>query len=103
MKTYKDFEKMYIGYSDIASLTIRACGCVDMLNFGGDNRYYAYIVNEEIEMPKHYTKTHEFKNWIKIYDDEKLTFNVKAEKIEIYQSGSYGCIIKLLGNSQIIK
>lgn len=51
MKSYKDFEKMYIGESDIASLTMVGFApeqglTAQLLHFGGDNAYSAYIVDE---------------------------------------------------------
>ncbi len=60
MKTYKDFESHFIGSSDIASLVMVGYknneGIVPMLlNFGEDNRYKAYIVDEpNVEIGAHY-------------------------------------------------
>lgn len=99
MKTYKDYEKKYIGTSDIAALTVTGCtetgAKAQMVRFGGDNSYDAYIVDENCEVPEHYEKVSEFTNWIKIFDDDRLTFDMNAKKIEIYRSGNYGCIIRV--------
>lgn len=103
MKTYKDFEKCYIGESDIAGLTIIGMTSLgiktDFLNFGSDGSYLAYICNvyalNGIEIPKHYEKVALFWNWLKIYDDTGLTAEYEADKIEIYRAGNFGCIIKL--------
>ena len=51
MKTYKDFEKQYIGNSDVAALIMvgykKGNGLVtDLLHFGEDGAYSAYIVTE---------------------------------------------------------
>lgn len=77
MKSYKDYEKKYIGMSDIANLIL--AGSSDnglklaVLHFGMDNDYYAYIVDADAEIGEHYTKVAEFKSWLRIYDDSFLT------------------------------
>lgn len=54
MKSYKDYEKKYIGMSDIANLIL--AGSSDnglklaVLHFGMDNDYYAYIVDADAEI-----------------------------------------------------
>lgn len=51
MKSYKEYEKKYIGMSDIANLIL--AGSSDnglklaVLHFGMDNDYYAYIVDAD--------------------------------------------------------
>lgn len=54
MKMYKDFPKVYIGESDIASLTLRTPVDAHVLKFGSDGYYKAYIVNGEAEIGNHY-------------------------------------------------
>lgn len=51
MKNYKDYLQTNIGYSDIASLTIRSCGIVAPLDFGSDGDYRAYVVDSDTEIP----------------------------------------------------
>lgn len=101
MKTYKDFEKYYIGTSDIATLIL--CGwkeregvVVKPLSFGQDDSYSAYIVKGDAEMGEHYERIEEFSGWLKIYDDEELVRHLKADRIIIYRAGEMGCIIQLL-------
>lgn len=54
MKSYKEYEKKYIGMSDIANLIL--AGSSDnglklaVLHFGMDNDYYAYIVDADAEI-----------------------------------------------------
>lgn len=106
MKTYKDFGETYIGSSDIASLVM--VGYVEekganpeMLHFGMDNSYTAYIVTEEnVTIGAHYRKVAEFSTWLKIYDDEELVRSFKAEKIIVYRAGMMGCIIQLINHSK---
>ena len=98
MKDYHDYPKINIGYSDIAALV--AVGCdengvnSEIIKFGGDSSYHAYLVDDDAEIGNHYTKVAEFSHWLKIYDDEGLTFDKSADRFEIYTAGDYGCIIK---------
>ena len=102
MKTYKDFEKQYIGDSDIASLIL--AGYVEgkgldlkELHFGQDGSYSAYIVEgDEVEIGSHYNIVTEFNSWMKIYDDERLTKSFHADKIIVYRAMEMGCIIQLI-------
>lgn len=101
MKTYKDFEKQFIGYSDIASLILAGYkegeGFLTIpLHFGQDDSYYAYVVNGEAEIGNHYDIMAEFNGWMKIYDDEELVRTFKGEKIIIYRAAEMGCIIQIL-------
>lgn len=101
MKSYKGFEKMYIGESDIASLTMVGFApeqglTAQLLHFGGDNAYSAYIVDEpDVEIGAHYSLVGCFNSWLKIYDDRELVFERCSDKIEVYRAGEYGCIIHL--------
>ena len=101
MKSYKDFEKMYIGESDIACLTMVGFApeqglTAQLLHFGGDNAYSAYIVDEpDVEIGAHYSLVGRFDSWLKIYDDRELVFERCSDKIEVYRAGEYGCIIHL--------
>ena len=101
MKTYKDFEKQYIGSSDIASLILAGCkigeGFVTIpLHFGQDDSYSAYIVEGEVEIGNHYEKRADFDSWLKIYDDEGLVKQFKGKKIIVYRAAEMGCIIQIL-------
>lgn len=101
MKTYKDFEKQYIGSSDIASLILagyrKGEGFVTIpLHFGQDNSYSAYIVKGESEIGSHYEKRAEFNSWLKIYDDEGLVSKFCGNKIIVYRAAEMGCIIQIL-------
>lgn len=94
-KSYKDFEKVYIGSSDIASLIARFCYAktAKIIEFGGDDDYHAYFVNQKIKMPKYYKLVASGKVWLNIFDDRERTFSVRAKFIRIYRCGDYGIII----------
>ena len=99
MKSYKEYEKNYIGMSDIANLILAGSSDnglrLTALHFGMDNDYYAYIVDANAEIGEHYTKVAEFKSWLRIYDDSFLTQEFDANKISVYRAGEMGCIIQL--------
>lgn len=101
MKFYKD-RKEDIGSSDVAALVLMGPKFgeglrTQILNFGEDGCYSAYIVDDpEVEIPNHYKKMAKFCKWLKIYDDDGLCKDYRAEKINVYRAGEYGCIIQLL-------
>lgn len=53
MKNYKEFKRIYIGSSDIASLTLRAPNISHILTFCEDGVYFAYLVEGEAEIGEH--------------------------------------------------
>lgn len=101
MKNYKDYEKKYIGSSDMARLLLRPCsGDPAELKFIFDGAYMAYVVDENAEIGGHYTVTHEFNgcHWLSVYDDTEKVITFHADSIRVYRSGDFGCIIQLFGN-----
>lgn len=96
--TYKDYEKTYIGSSDIACLILAGGGEDNAqpvyLKFGEDSAYSAYIVESDCPIPAHYTLKYIFKKWMKIYDDDGKVFEIKSDIIKVYRAGSFGCIIQ---------
>ena len=103
MKTYKDFEKIYIGSSNIACLVLVGCkinqkgealgASTELLHFGEDGLYNAYYVTEPCEIGEHYRKVATFNSWLKIYDDFERTFYEYGD-FNIYRAGDFGCIIE---------
>ena len=97
MKSYKDFEKIYIGCSDIGSLIARGSHMVGEIFFASDGRYEAYECFGEVEIPQHYNLVYAGRTWLKLYDDEGLTYSRWKPncyiKFDIYRAGDFGCII----------
>ena len=98
---YKEFDKVSLGSSDIACLTMRGCSkdgelILQNLSFGGDGCYSAYYVKGEAEIGKHYEKAGEFHHWLEIFDDEAKTLTVRGDTILVYRAGDYGCIVQVL-------
>lgn len=105
MKSYKEFKQEFIGDSDIATLIMVGPTVSENTNkyltteplpFGEDASYKAYMVEGKAEIGSHYHLVAEFKHWLKIYDDEELTLNIRADHIKVYRAGEMGCIIQTL-------
>lgn len=101
MKNYKEFEKCFIGASDIAALLLAGCDqegdlVSQYVSFGEDADYDAYIVEGEAEIGSHYSLVAEFRYWMKLYDDDTLVREFRADHIKVYRAGMRGCIIQLL-------
>ena len=103
--SYKDI-CVSLGGSDIATLIMvgmttedrpATTSHLDMkeLNFGEDGEYSAWLIDGDTDVPEHYTLTAEFKNWLKIYDDEGYCTYFRSPFIRVYQSGQFGCLIQL--------
>lgn len=102
MKNYKDCEKKYIGTSDVAMLLARTPKAVENIRFGSDGDYYAYIADEETEIPEHYRLVFEdgkspegYDTWLWMYDDEDRTARFDGSCIKIFRAGDFGCIIQV--------
>lgn len=100
-KSYKEYDKCHIGSSDIASLILAGNkGCKGLtlhaLHFGIDDSYSAYIVDDKAVIGEHYHLEAEFNGWLKIYDDDGLVKDLRAETARVYRAGMQGCIIQLL-------
>ena len=95
-KSYKDFEKVYIGSSDIAALTLRSVYDVGNIKFGGDDDYYAYeVFGNDVEIGAHYEKVFSGTDWLWIFGDAERAYNEYhyGMVVDVYQAGSMGCII----------
>ena len=97
MRNYKEYKKENIGSSDIAALIF--VGMDDDIKsvpvcFGSDGTYNAYIVDGDCEIPEHYREVAKFKNWLRVYDDDGLTYHVRADHISVYRAGDFGIIIR---------
>lgn len=98
---YNEYEKEYIGSSDIATLILAGCeksGKIktETLKFTKDGSYDAYITDEKAEIDKHYEEKNNFFHWLKIYDDQGKTKTIYGKEIKIYRAGNFGCIIQII-------
>lgn len=97
---YKEYEKINLGYSDIAALVCVGCNeegaKTELLKFGEDGNFNAYIVDESAEIGAHYSLITTFNYWLRIYDDCGRVYSVTAKEIKIYRAGLRGCIIQVI-------
>lgn len=111
--SYKDI-CVALGGSDIATLIMvgmtmenrpATTSHLEMkeLNFGEDGEYSAWLIDGDTSVPEHYTLTAEFKNWLRIYDDEGYCTYFTAPFIRVYQAGQFGCLIQLCQEYSSIK
>ena len=101
MKNYKEFMKWHIGTSDIAALVMVGFkndigATTQLLEFGKDDSYYAYVCEGEVEIGKHYELVAEYQCWLKIYDDTELVRKFNGKTIRVYRAGEVGCVINIL-------
>lgn len=93
-RSYKEFDRVFLGFSDIAGLVARGYDNLQVIRFGGDGSYHAYLC-EDAEIGDHYSKVFECETWLKIYDDREKTLEVYGKVIEIWRAGDYGMIINV--------
>ena len=102
MASYKKYKGIWLGSSDVASLTVRTIGedgriKLAALDFGEDGNYSARLVPQDAEIGAHYALDVVGLVWLDIFDDELLTFRARADEFRIYRAGVMGCIIQVAG------
>ena len=103
MKDHHSYDKKYVGGSDIAALTclsISNDGLIpELVRFGSDGEYMAYVVDAECSIPASYelTISHDGRGWMKLYDDDAKEFEARFENgFRIFRRGERGIIIQVL-------
>lgn len=105
MKTYKDFEKIRIGRSDISQLlfvgpsgdpgkTERGT-LAKLIPFRYGGEYEAYIVKGNAEIDARYHLEVTFRGWMWVYDDSGKVGEFKGYFIMVYRDEEMGCIIQI--------
>ena len=117
MKSYKEYERQFIGDSDIAALifvgTTKDGLKANILNFGSDGRYNAYVVDEIVKMTVQ-ENTYLTSNSFRMTEQRDIFLresvqrrkasycsgNMRTDKIRVYRAGDFGCIIQLIGEKE---
>lgn len=100
MRDYHDYEKIFLGCSDIGALTLTGLKAgkgltSQILHFNIDACYKAYLVDENSEIEGHYHKVAAFEKWVKVYDDDELVRTLRGREIEFFRAGDAGCVVKI--------
>lgn len=104
MTDHHSYRKEYIGESDIAALVVVSCTqfggvSANILKFGEDHAYTAYIVDGDCDPISDGYDAEIFRGgrgWFKIYDDHGLAYhNVFEHGLMIARRGELGCIIQI--------
>lgn len=97
-KKSDEFSNEFIGESDSAYLIADTSSGLYRLEFHEDGAYYAKECYGNVEINEKYTKIFSGNNYLKIYDDTKLTYKrsrfLGFEKVDLYMcEDSFTCII----------
>lgn len=94
-----DYKKYMLpcGVSDFAQLLFRFPNKAEIVNFGEDGDYKAWVViDSEVEIPSHYTKVTEGNSWLDIIDDDRVVAHLSGERFEVYRAGLRGLLIRVI-------
>lgn len=98
-KDYHSYQ-MFIGESEIAALVAvffeNGELKTDLLRFGGDETYLAYLTDMSYQIPEHYKLVRTFEpSWFTLYDDHQLTVHAYLEApMRVYRAGNYSCVFQ---------
>ena len=101
MKKFEHFPKHTLGASADGMYIARSGARVALLVFSdadGPQTHSAFICDEPVILPDHFYRTFTGENWLKIYDDRGLSFQVRANTIDIYRAGTDLCVIITIYN-----
>lgn len=105
MKNYRDFDKVHMGETDIATIllsyTINGTEKTFEIATGEDSRFSAYYIEGEAEIGSHYNLIFEAecvnKASFSDEDGENSKFEYDEEKtIRLYRAGVHGFILQVL-------
>jgi hypothetical protein len=96
-----EYKMEFIGQSDISALVMVGFrndkGIVpEMLYFGCEGRYSAFICDGEVRIANHFKLVAEYNSWLNIYDDKTLVKSLIGGCIKVYRAGESGCIIQIM-------
>lgn len=98
----KKHKKIYIGTSARRQLVLCMPRQVALLNFTADGPYEALLASDSAALPEEQLVL-SGSGWLRIYDDEELTFLAWADKIRVYADGDNTCKVQLIGDARVQK
>lgn len=94
--------KANLGTSACRQLVLRTPEQVVLLEFAADGPYEAQLVGEQMELPEEQLVL-SGSRWLRIYDDNELTFLAQADQIRVYAEGDSSCLVQLDGHANVEK
>ena len=94
--------KVNLGTSACRQLVLRTPEQVVLLEFAADGPYEAQLVGEQMELPEEQLVL-SGSRWLRIYDDNELTFLAQADQIRVYAEGDSSCLVQLDGHANVEK
>lgn len=87
-----------LGYTDIGAILFAGIDddnnlCSTYISVGGDDEFTGLLTTSKAEIPPTYDYMFTSYHWLKIYDDNSLTFSKYATTIEVYQNVDLSIII----------
>lgn len=94
--------KANLGTSACRQLVLRTPEQVTLLNFTADGPYEALLASDSAALPEEQLVL-SGSGWLRIYDDEELTFLAQADQIRVYAEGDSSCLVQLDGHANVEK
>lgn len=94
--------KANLGTSACRQLVLRTPEQVTLLNFTADGPYEALLASDSAALPEEQLVL-SGSGWLRIYDDNELTFLAWADKIRVYADGDSSCLVQLDGHANVEK
>ena len=91
-----------LGTSACRQLVLRTPEQVTLLNFTADGPYEALLASDSAALPEEQLVL-SGSGWLRIYDDEELTFLAQADQIRVYAEGDSSCLVQLDGHANVEK
>lgn len=94
--------KANLGTSACRQLVLRTPEQVTLLNFTADGPYEALLASDSAALSEEQLVL-SGSGWLRIYDDEELTFLAQADQIRVYAEGDSSCLVQLDGHANVEK
>lgn len=94
--------KADLGTSACRQLVLRTPEQVMLLEFAADGPYTARVAVDDEKLPFEQPVL-TGSRWLRIYDDNELTFLAQADQIRVYADGDSSCLVQLDGHANVEK
>lgn len=98
----KTQRKADLGTSACRQLVLRTPEQVMLLEFAADGPYTARVAVDDEKLPFEQPVL-TGSRWLRIYDDNELTFLAQADQIRVYADGDSSCLVQLDGHANVEK